>query len=518
MRWFIKNIDERAWRAVITKWERPTKKDKDNELVPKREDEWDQNELNEANWNSKAMNTICSFIDIRYYKSIQRCESAKDAWDTLKKLCLGTAGVKKSRLRVLSSKFETIRMEENELINDYAMRLQEISGEMTELGENVTNERLVGKLLRSITRKFDTKITAIEEARDTSILPYDELVGSLNTYEMEHIKNREKNTAYTSNESFEYDSDDEEMSRAVLSLKNTPLSDDELSFITNRFRNYIKKKSNTGGNRFKSDISRPTGRSAAKPQNTDSTSNPSKPLSEVQCHECKGWGHYKNECANVLRKKNLIAQEFDENSEEEEDEDPQALVVHSVGNNDTSVGNIEDNTVCRSSQEEDKFNKYERMQIKYEAKFTNWEKSTFKIKEMNQEMEELEKKIDKQKSIITQLTGPRTKEDDEHLQTGMEQDNATYIKGKGEALTIHHSTGSKHEINFQSGKFSGSRIQQLKGARIGTDFNSGKTRNLKLHSPRSENSVDTSGSSELFQTSSDGEKKKAYVCSYCGYG
>ncbi|KAL3637080.1 hypothetical protein CASFOL_019379 [Castilleja foliolosa] len=135
---------------------------------------------------------------------------------------------------------------------------------------------------------------------------------------------------------------------------------------------------------------------------------------------------------------------------------------------------------------------------------------------MNQEMEELEKKIDKQKSIITQLTGPRTKEDDEHLQTGMEQDNATYIKGKGEALTIHHSTGSKHEINFQSGKFSGSRIQQLKGARIGTDFNSGKTRNLKLHSPRSENSVDTSGSSELFQTSSDGEKKKAYVCSYCG--
>ncbi|KAL3637081.1 hypothetical protein CASFOL_019380 [Castilleja foliolosa] len=172
-----------------------------------------------------------------------------------------------------------------------------------------TNERLVGKLLRSITRKFDTKITAIEEARDTSILPYDELVGSLNTYEMEHIKNREKNTAYTSNESFEYDSDDEEMSRAVLSLKNTPLSDDELSFITNRFRNYIKK--------------------------------------------------------------NLIAQEFDENSEEEEDEDPQALVVHSVGNNDTSVGNIEDNTVCRSSQEEDKFNKYERMQIKYEAKFTN---------------------------------------------------------------------------------------------------------------------------------------------------
>ncbi|KAL3643561.1 hypothetical protein CASFOL_014376 [Castilleja foliolosa] len=145
MRWFIKNIDERAWRAVITHWEKHMKKDKDGDSVPKREDEWDQNELNVANWNSKAMNTICSFVDIRYYKSIQRCESAKDAWDTLEKLCLGTAGVKKSRLRVLSTQFETIRMEEDESINDYAMRLQEISGEMTELGENVTNERLVGK-------------------------------------------------------------------------------------------------------------------------------------------------------------------------------------------------------------------------------------------------------------------------------------------------------------------------------------------------------------------------------------
>ncbi|KAL3625690.1 hypothetical protein CASFOL_030219 [Castilleja foliolosa] len=97
------------------------------------------------------------------------------------------------------------------------------------------------------------------------------------------------------------------------------------------------------------------------------------------------------------------------------------------------------------------------------------------------------------------------------------QDNAT-LKGKGgleKALTIHHPLRSKHGINFETGKFSGPKMRQLIGARIGTDFNSGKTRNLKLHSPRSEKSVDTSGSSELLQTSSDGEKKKAYLCHYC---
>ncbi|KAL3627417.1 hypothetical protein CASFOL_028780 [Castilleja foliolosa] len=411
------------------------KKDKDGESIPKREDEWDQNELNAANWNSKAMNTICSFVDIRYYKSIQRCESAKDAWDTLEKLCLGTAGVKKSRLRVLSSQFETIRMEENELINDYAMRLQELSGEMTELGENVTNERLVAKLLRSITRKFDIKITAIEEARDTANLPYDELVGSLNTYEMEHIRNRERNTAYTSNEKFEVDSDDEEMSLDVLNLNNTHLNDEELSFITNRFRNYIKKKNNTGGNRNKPDISRSTDRSVPKPQNTDSPLRPSKPLSEIQCHECKGWGHYKNECANILRKKSLIAREFDENSEEEEEDELKALAAHSVWDDDLCAANTAGNTICWNTQEEEKFDKYEQMQIKYEAIFTNWEKSIFKIKEINEDMEKLKRKIDKQKSIITQPERSHTRKDAEHLQTELKQANAiftNFIKGKGD--------------------------------------------------------------------------------------
>ncbi|KAL3637431.1 hypothetical protein CASFOL_018599 [Castilleja foliolosa] len=39
MRWYIKNIDERAWRVVITQWEKPMKKDKDGDSIPKSEDE-----------------------------------------------------------------------------------------------------------------------------------------------------------------------------------------------------------------------------------------------------------------------------------------------------------------------------------------------------------------------------------------------------------------------------------------------------------------------------------------------
>lgn len=45
-------------------------------------------------------------------------------------------------------------------------------------------EKLVGKILRSLLKKIDMKVTAIEEAQDLSTLKVDELIGSLQTFEL----------------------------------------------------------------------------------------------------------------------------------------------------------------------------------------------------------------------------------------------------------------------------------------------------------------------------------------------
>ena len=65
----------------------------------------------------------------------------------------------------------------------------------------MSDEKLVRKILRSFTKRFDMKVTAIEEAQDISNMQIDELIGVLQTYEMalnEKSDKKYKNTAFVS--------------------------------------------------------------------------------------------------------------------------------------------------------------------------------------------------------------------------------------------------------------------------------------------------------------------------------
>ena len=52
------------------------------------------------------------------------------------------------------------------------------------LGECIAESKIVRKILRSLTKRFHAKITAIEEVKDIDQIPLTELLGNLQTYEM----------------------------------------------------------------------------------------------------------------------------------------------------------------------------------------------------------------------------------------------------------------------------------------------------------------------------------------------
>ncbi|GFP82588.1 hypothetical protein PHJA_000401900 [Phtheirospermum japonicum] len=185
MRDSIKMMDERSWRAFFTGWEAPRRDDPDGEIILKNEVDWTIEELATSNANTKALNAIYNFVDVSLFRIISNLQTAKEAWETLQLLCEGSRGVHRTKLRMLATQFEVLRMEENETIDNYSAKLLDISNECQSLGSPISNERLVSKFLRSVMEKFHTKITAIEEAKDTSLMRFGELVGSLKTYETE---------------------------------------------------------------------------------------------------------------------------------------------------------------------------------------------------------------------------------------------------------------------------------------------------------------------------------------------
>ena len=70
-------------------------------------------------------------------------------------------------------------MTEDESISEYNERVLEIANDSLLLGEKIPESKIVCKVLRSLPRKFDMKVTAIEEAQDITALKLDELFGSL---------------------------------------------------------------------------------------------------------------------------------------------------------------------------------------------------------------------------------------------------------------------------------------------------------------------------------------------------
>ena len=80
------------------------------------------------------------------------------------------------------------------------------------LGEKTKDSKIVRKILRSLPESFHAKVTAIEESEDLDDIKIQELIGSLQTYEMSLPTQRKRKSLAlkTINEKLEvHDSPDE---------------------------------------------------------------------------------------------------------------------------------------------------------------------------------------------------------------------------------------------------------------------------------------------------------------------
>ena len=111
-------------------------------------------------------------------------ETAKEAWTILQTTYEGTKAVKDSKLQRLTTRFEEIKMEEDESFDEFYAKQKDIVNSAFYLGETIPEPMVVRKVLRFLPERFHTKITAIEESKDIDSIPLTELIGNLQTYEL----------------------------------------------------------------------------------------------------------------------------------------------------------------------------------------------------------------------------------------------------------------------------------------------------------------------------------------------
>ena len=91
---------------------------------------------------------------------------AKEAWTILKTTYEGTKKVKDTKLQILTTRFEEVKMSDDESFDSFYGRLNEIVIAKLNLGEKIEDAKVARKILRSLPESFQAKVTAIEESKD----------------------------------------------------------------------------------------------------------------------------------------------------------------------------------------------------------------------------------------------------------------------------------------------------------------------------------------------------------------
>ena len=75
-------------------------------------------------------------------------------------------------------------MSKDESFDSFYSKLNEVVVEKFNLGEKTEDSKIVRKILRSLLKSFRAKVTAIEKSKDLDDIKVQELIGSLQTYEL----------------------------------------------------------------------------------------------------------------------------------------------------------------------------------------------------------------------------------------------------------------------------------------------------------------------------------------------
>ncbi|GAV70621.1 zf-CCHC domain-containing protein/UBN2 domain-containing protein [Cephalotus follicularis] len=265
---FLQSLDYQLWHIIVN-GPRMSTRTIYGVVSPKPENEYNDNDFRMLQLNSKAKHVLFCVVGPNEFNRISSCDSSKEMWDLLEITYEGTNQVKESKISMLVHEYELFVMHDNECISDMFSRFTTIINSLKNLGKSYSNQELVRKFLRCLPKSWTPKVTAIEEAKDLSTLPLEQLLGSLMTHETT-MKNHE-NVEVKKKKSIAFKASKEDSESD---------EDGDVALITSQFKRFLKNLK--GKKAFKKEFLLDE--------------------EELSCYECNKPGHFKNECLNLKKK------------------------------------------------------------------------------------------------------------------------------------------------------------------------------------------------------------------------
>ncbi|GJS15183.1 hypothetical protein Tco_0409655 [Tanacetum coccineum] len=182
---YVMSKDIDLWHIIVYGDYKPTIKNKDSgkeEVIPYEKLKEIHKKM--ISKNDEAKMVLYNALPKKEYERIFMCKTAKDVWNSLIITHQGNKQVKDNTIDLFVQKYEEFAISDDETIDCVFARFNTIITSLKALDESFSSRNHVRKFLRALITKWRPKVTAIEESKDLSTLPLDELIGNLRVYEV----------------------------------------------------------------------------------------------------------------------------------------------------------------------------------------------------------------------------------------------------------------------------------------------------------------------------------------------
>ena len=172
-------ISQNLWDIVQNGYEEPASPDEEAIWTEARKKTYKEKVLRHA----QALLNIQRGISKTIFPRIVGMTKSKDAWDILRTEFKGYDKVISIKLQTLWRDFDNLSMRENESIREFFSRVAIIVNQIRSYGDEITDQKVVEKVLKSLPLKFEHVVAVIEESKDLTKLTRQQLMSSLEAHE-----------------------------------------------------------------------------------------------------------------------------------------------------------------------------------------------------------------------------------------------------------------------------------------------------------------------------------------------
>ena len=128
---------------------------------------------------AKAKACLYAVVSLAIFRRTMACDSAKKIWDFLKVKYQGDEKIKSMKGLNFVKEFEGLQMKESKTIKEYSTKLVDIGNKERMLSTDLSDNRLVQKILVSFPERYELTIASLENTINLSQIKLAKLVSAL---------------------------------------------------------------------------------------------------------------------------------------------------------------------------------------------------------------------------------------------------------------------------------------------------------------------------------------------------